>query len=520
MRPKLTIGMPTFDDFDGVYFTIQNLRINHNSVATGVEILVVDNNPTSNQGKAVKKLCGSLADVRYVPDGDSFGTAYAKNRVFDEASGEIVVCMDCHVLPRWPNFCQSVIDYFKEPIDDLIQGPLFLDGLTHLQTHLDPVWRGSDFGIWGMAREYHDGRLVSFQETSDGIIYFVLTGDKTKPVDVSNWSKLPIVGSRPDDPEFTIPAQGMGLFISRKESWLGFNRNFRGFGAEEYYIHTKYWNSGRKCLCVPKFGWVHRFGRPLGPSYPLLTADKVRNYVIGHSEVGLPLHKIRDHFVESGKFSQAQWDSLLSDPEGFTESKEPVERSVNNLETVYRTVKVGQRANKFLMDDLVKLVSDPCKKIVEIGRCRELTIALIYGMHNTSNLVSYNQDNSQVISDALSSTKAKRVSLYAVGSTEYPTRKLPSEHQVACDILVNSTITNGDELRKFLQSVKNLVQEKIIVTNSKIYKNKGLGETIGFNTTLNRWLAENTDWELSQSYTDGTGMVVLSKIYKKDKEEV
>ena len=31
-HPDLTIGMATYDDFDGVYFTIQSLRLHHAEV--------------------------------------------------------------------------------------------------------------------------------------------------------------------------------------------------------------------------------------------------------------------------------------------------------------------------------------------------------------------------------------------------------------------------------------------------------------------------------------------------------
>ena len=44
-KPKLTIGMATFDDYHGVYFSIQALRMYHPEVIDDIEILVVDNNP-------------------------------------------------------------------------------------------------------------------------------------------------------------------------------------------------------------------------------------------------------------------------------------------------------------------------------------------------------------------------------------------------------------------------------------------------------------------------------------------
>jgi hypothetical protein len=77
------------------------------------------------------------------------------------------------------------------------------------------------------------------------------------------------LGLNQDDPPFEIPAQGLGLFTCRKDAWLGFNPAFRGFGGEEGYIHTKYRQAGHRCLNLPFLGWMHRFGRVGGPTYPL-----------------------------------------------------------------------------------------------------------------------------------------------------------------------------------------------------------------------------------------------------------
>ena len=59
MPPKLTIGMATFDDFDGVYFSVQALRMYHSEVIDDIEIIVIDNNPASHHGKAIRNLIGA-----------------------------------------------------------------------------------------------------------------------------------------------------------------------------------------------------------------------------------------------------------------------------------------------------------------------------------------------------------------------------------------------------------------------------------------------------------------------------
>ena len=82
--------------------------------------------------------------------------------------------------------------------------------------------------------------------------------------------------------------QGMGLFACRKDAWPGFNPLFRGFGAEEGYIHEKVRQGGGRTLCLPFLRWMHRFNRPLGAPYPNIWEDRIRNYYIGWRELGLP----------------------------------------------------------------------------------------------------------------------------------------------------------------------------------------------------------------------------------------
>ena len=71
-----------------------------------------------------------------------------------------------------------------------------------------------------------------------------------------------------------------------------------------------------------------------GRHYPLRQWSKVRNYVLEHNELGLPLHRVRRHFVEgqpekrpdgrpadppTTTLSVAEWDYLIADPVAHTE---------------------------------------------------------------------------------------------------------------------------------------------------------------------------------------------------------
>src|SRR5829696_2581535 len=133
----LTIGMPTYNDFDGVYFTLQALRLYHDLEDT--ELLVVDNFGCEH----TKLLVEGWAKARYVLATDAVGTATTKNRVLQEARGDAVLCCDSHVL-FWPGAIGRLKAYYREHPDcvDLLQGPLVSDDLRGgISTHFAPVWR-------------------------------------------------------------------------------------------------------------------------------------------------------------------------------------------------------------------------------------------------------------------------------------------------------------------------------------------------------------------------------------------
>jgi Glycosyl transferase family 2 len=251
--PELTIGMATYDDFDGVYFTLQALRLYHDLDNT--ELLVVDNYGCDH----TRALVRDWVHGTYVRATDIVGTAATKDLVFRHASGRAVLCCDSHVLFVPGAIARLRAFYRAHPeCADLLQGPLLYDDGEVVSTHFEPVWRGQMWGIWA-----------------------------TDPR-----------GSNGDGDPFEIPMQGLGVFSCRADAWPGFHPGFRGFGGEEGYLHEKFRQAGRRCMCVPWLRWMHRFGRPRGPAYPLTIEDKLRNYVLGHNELGLDISPVLAHFSE------------------------------------------------------------------------------------------------------------------------------------------------------------------------------------------------------------------------------
>jgi hypothetical protein len=254
----LTIGMATFDDYDGVYFSVQAIRLYHPEITADTEILVLDNNPGGPCSAALKQLETYVDGYRYVPYGSSRGTA-ARDWLFREANSPYVLVMDSHVLFA-PGSLAKLVEFLKAHPDsnDLWQGPMLGDELTHLSAKFGPVWSEGMYGVWEQ-----DARAAD-----------------------------------PDGPPFEIEMQGLGVFACRKEAWPGFNPRFNGFGGEEGYIHEKIRRRGGAVFCLPFLRWVHRFNRPLGAPYRPNWKDRIRNYSIACDELGLDRGPMIHHFEQ------------------------------------------------------------------------------------------------------------------------------------------------------------------------------------------------------------------------------
>lgn len=257
-RKFLTIGMSTFDDYDGCYFSIQAIRLYHPEILDDVEFLVIDNNPTGRPAQALKSLESWAPNYRYIPYCGSQGTA-VRDLLFREASGDFVLCMDCHVLFP-PGALAKLIQYFREnpSTKDLLQGPLISDSMEPMATHFDPKWSQGMYGCWGM-----DDR-----------------------------------GKDPGGEPFEIGMHGAGVYACRRDAWPGFNPRLAGFGGEEGYIHEKIRRAGGRNLCLPFLRWMHRFERPMGIPYQPSWTDRVRNYMLIYDELGLDPKPVIDHFEE------------------------------------------------------------------------------------------------------------------------------------------------------------------------------------------------------------------------------
>lgn len=266
---ELCVGMATYEDFDGVYFTVQSLRLHHPEVARRIELVVVDNHPFGATAAALARLAEQVPNLRYVPFPDRCSTA-VRDVVFRETEAPWVLVLDSHVLLEGGALASLLAHYDAHPeTDDLIQGPLVMDDLgSGLHTHMEPRWRAGMFGAWAQ-----DERAAE-------------RGNEA----------------------FEIPMHGLGLFSCRRAAWPGLHPDFVGFGGEEGYLHERFRQRGGRTVCLPALRWLHRFHRPNGAPYPLAWRDRFLNYHAGFEEVGWDTEPIREHFRELvGAEPVAQW---------------------------------------------------------------------------------------------------------------------------------------------------------------------------------------------------------------------
>jgi hypothetical protein len=235
----LTVGMGTWNDYSGVFMTVESLR-RHNGF-TG-PIVVID----SYGCEQTEKYC-SDEGVEYHRRLDLRGTSRPRDHVFAVASTEYVMCVDSHVMMFG---LSDLLSYLPSMGSDLYFGALLLG--DRVCTHWTPEWMGLQYGVYS---------------------------------------------AYPSSEPVRIPLMGLAAFVSRRDSWLGFHPLFQGFGVEESYVAALYHSRGRNLVSLPFWRYVHRFTLSGGAGgYHSTVVQMYKNYLIGQHSLGRPTEHIRTQF--------------------------------------------------------------------------------------------------------------------------------------------------------------------------------------------------------------------------------
>jgi hypothetical protein len=521
MDPILTIGMATYDDYDGVFFTINSIILHHPEILDKIEFIVVDNNPNSDHGKQVEKSINTIKQrklkyqPKYIPYTEVIGAANAKNKIFDEASGKFIMSVDCHVL--FPQGClKRLVDYLEANPDtsDILHGPLLgEDG--GVITHINYQWRTEMLGTWGSAWKYkniefsviNDDNNAKFVSLKDGKteIFIHEFSDKSW---VKHEQRLQEIGCQKlgtniDEHPFEIPAHGMGMFICSKKYWPNFNLNVRGFGGEEFYIQRKHIANGYKVVLLPFLRWLHRFGRPNGVKFPLTLWNKVRNYVLQFKEMNWDLQEIYNHFVvERSRISQEEWEYLVQNTESAIH-KPTYEYSLmkaTKTSQVYDLARTVQTSlNKNL--DTIKKYADKSKICVDYSVNGQTAVAVLNS--DCKNIFIHNADKNNIfLKRSVELSVDKNIKIGNFTEPDYQD----------IDLLVVDITTEGDVIDNLLVKLhtKGCLKKYVIINNSKTFQNKSISNKAGIMIGVKKFLRQYPEFIVVEFVDNQNGLVVLS----------
>lgn len=430
--PLLTIASATFEDFDGTYFTFQNAKfqIPEGYRSGGVEFLLLDNSPDTEHGKLCRDLIANMqADgtpVKYATLGDKIGTSPSRDALFKHATGKFVLVTDCHVILR-PEVLPKILEFLRridgdpEMEDNIYSGPIEMDTMIGFATHYADLWRDQMWGIWatgwrcGCGMEdatnfqlmERDGRAAVESLSMDPVPLKECYGCG-RHFPISKWAgheqafrKAGYIPLQETMDPVEIPGMGLGQFLVKRESWLGFHEHARGFGGEELYIHEKYRQAGRKAILLPWMWWLHRFGRVGGVKYPLTLYNKVRNYVLEFQELGRSVDVLHEHFVKEQGFDPDQWEWILKNPIEHAEpeqkctpceekaKKREKELKFDSLDVPFEKAVLAKRdLNEHL--HTLREFAEKCDHVTEFSNRKESTIAFMAAKPKT--LISFNME--------------------------------------------------------------------------------------------------------------------------------
>jgi len=293
MAADFTVGMACFRDFDGVYFTVEALKIYH-ADRVG-QIVVVDDSPDGPDQIRLMNWCRGLSKVKYVRS-HVHGTSAPRNRVFAEADLSKVVCVDSHVLIHPGSF--EALDEFWSATDGrgirLAHGVLMQDDNRVPLSAFRDEW-GSDLMHGKWHTDHDQFPLVIDRHT--GTKSFA-SDDTGRPISVAKWRG--------------VWSQGLGGFACVRDEWPGFHPGFSEFGGEEGYIDDKFRRMGGLAVSVSGFRWTHRFHdrdvKTSASSYTRSVAAKFRNYVLGRRDNALPTDDVVAVYSKPGHPAKS-WES-------------------------------------------------------------------------------------------------------------------------------------------------------------------------------------------------------------------
>lgn len=551
-NPLISFCMATHRDFHGTFFTVQQFKANNPELLKRCELVIVDQSPESPEGAEVKKLCGYSAEcfgsVKYVPYTERIGTSPSRQKAIEEATGDIVVMVDCHVV-LLDGAIKSILDYYADHLHakDMVSGPLLTDAIYRhdpaiesydpvdgpfavLATHYADHWRAEMWGTWGNAYQctcgdfnfttWNDGDLVHFETLSMRPQRIKHCQSCNKRFPMISWAgheaqlrQLGYVELSHSKTPFEIPGQGLGMFAMRREAWPNFCPDTWGFGGEELWIHEKVRMAGGKVVCIPAAKWYHRFPRPEMAKYPNTTWYKARNYVVEFQQVGWSLDPIKEHFVDGNKVHPKEWEAMTTDPQKFIHGPTdmhiqpvmvngvPAATMKASAEAIYNELKSLPRDLNQHMPTLREL-ADECESICEFSKRRES--AAVWAASSAKAIEIHNVElGDQRLQAALVSVKDEKA------LRPDNRNSLEVEAIAKCDLLFIDTVHHADRLRTELAKFAGSVSKFIVVRGTGNFGVTAEGGGEGLFAAMREFVFDNPQWFVYYHTSTQYGITVL-----------
>ena len=532
-KPIITIGMAHYNDFKGLYGTIQAIRSMHlyEEWFEQLQFVVVDQSPAeSKHSPLAEGLMRNLSrssdflSGKYISLPHPKGTSPPRNAIFEHADSDYVLVIDSHVTFTSKTL-PAILKWYKEhpAADGIYTGPIMMDNMHEIcPTHMAAMWREKMWGIWAVAWRAPGGEVFQILNVDGKAKPFTMEMAH-EPMTIESFPDISFAGHekvlwnagyRPLSTEsepFAIPGQGCGFFSCRKDAWLGFHPLSRGFGGEELYIQEKFRQAGREVLCLPEAKWGHRFGDPDPKGYPNVIEDRVRNYVLEFQELNLDVEPIYHHFSQEipqhERISEAVWKKILSDPAGFNQQGKRLSCSTCGTQAtgkpwqeIWETaLKTPRDLNEHM--ETLKSYADKCDSIMEITERQESTIAFLTS--SAKKLISFQREQGKFIKD---------------GMTNFPDRFFNYSINEDISLVLKDEsydlafLDAGHTYREVVSQLQNFgVRAKrfIILHDTTLYGSKGPDNQAGKMKAISEFLKSNPLWTIIRQDHHQHGLTVL-----------
>lgn len=251
--------------------------------------------------------------------------------------------------------------------------------------------------------------------------------------------------------------------------------------------------------------------------YPLTRWHKVRNYVIGHRELGRDLAPVYDHFVKPGLISQGEWEQILAGAVEPGPQKQVVQKPAeepqksscggcaakipDNLETWFKQAKdspsdINEHATR------LRELATGCEHVVEFGHRRGVSsVAILAGQ--PKRFTSYDLHTTAEVSGLKN----------LMGETQFSFVQGDSLHVEVepHDFLFIDTVHTADRVYAELLRHAPKCRRWIALHDTVIYGESGENGGPGLLPGLRRWLRENPEWSVVEHRRNNNGFTVLSR---------